>query len=150
MNYNEYTLRVPKMSERCAIYRVASPERNTPLIQRVTSTQKKHTIRVHTIQQLTSARKKHTSDPTAQSARRKHTIRVLLPAQFLGLLSRPISPAATKACQRARVPKSPPSSSRHFSLYIYRLGRHCHITSKLISATSSLSHGFHHTHSNLP
>ena len=44
----------------------------------------------------------------------------------------------------------PPPSSRHFSLYICRLGRHWHITSKLISATSSLSHGFHRTHSNLP
>ena len=42
-----------------------------------------------------------------------------------------------------------PPSSRHFRLYICSHGLHWHSTSKLISATSSLSHGFHRTHSNL-
>ena len=72
-------------------------ERNTPLVQRLTSPQKKHTIRVHTIQQLTSIRKKHTSDPTAHK-RSKETHDLC---------------GSSRAFHRY-----PPLSSRHFSLYI--------------------------------
>ena len=82
----------------------------------------------HLIKRLTSTRRKHTSDPTAHK-RSKET---------------------HDPCASSRdFHRFPPSSSRHFSLYMW-LGRHCHITSKLVSATSSLSYGFHRTHSNLP
>ena len=78
-------------------------ERNTTLIQRLTST-----------------RKKHNSDPTAHK-RSKET-------QLWSNSSQALEGNTRSVCFFHRFP---PSSSRNFSLYICRLGRHCHITSKL-------------------